>query len=79
VIARSGIIARIRDTLNRSNKEYLIDAFVFPGNSAGPVINKLEAMAIKGTKLQMAAFLIGIVKSYVPYQDVAFSKQTDQE
>lgn len=76
VIARSGTIARIRDTLTKSNNEYLIDAFVFPGNSGGPVISKPEAMAIKGTKSQGASFLIGIVKSYVPYRDIAVSLQT---
>lgn len=48
VIARSGTIARISDTLSRINQEYLIDAFVFPGNSGGPVISKPEAMAITG-------------------------------
>lgn len=76
VIARNGTIARIRDMLNRTNQEYLIDAFVFPGNSGGPVISKPEAMAIHGTKSQNRALLIGIVKSYVPYQDVAISAQT---
>jgi len=73
VIVRSGTIARIRDALVRANQEYLIDAFVFPGNSGGPVISKPEALAIQGTKSQGAAYLIGIVKSYVPYQDVAVS------
>lgn len=76
VIARSGTIARIRDTLTKSNNEYLIDAFVFPGNSGGPVVSKPEALAIKGTKSQSASYLIGIVKSYVPYEDIAVSLQT---
>lgn len=76
VVARSGIIARIRDTLTKSNTEYLIDAFVFPGNSGGPVISKPELSAIKGTKSQDASYLIGIVKSYIPYTDVAISLQT---
>lgn len=78
VIARSGTIARIRDTLTKENPEYLIDAFVFPGNSGGPVVSKPEITAIKGTKSQNASYLIGIVKSYVPYQDVAVSLQTKQ-
>lgn len=76
VIVRSGSIARIRDALVRANEEYLIDAFVFPGNSGGPVVSKPEALAIKGTKSQDAAYLIGIVKSYVSYQDVAVSSQS---
>jgi len=76
VIVRSGSIARIRDVLVGANQEYLIDAFVFPGNSGGPVVSKPEALAIQGTKSQSAAYLIGIVKSYVPYRDVAVSLQT---
>ncbi len=76
VIVRSGSIARIRDALVRANPEYLIDAFVFPGNSGGPVVSKPEALAIQGTKSQSAAYLIGIVKSYVSYQDVAVSLQS---
>lgn len=76
VIARSGTIARVRDTLSRNNKEFLLDSFVFPGNSGGPVVSKPEAMAITGTKAQDASYLIGVVKSYVPYNDVAISLQT---
>ncbi|MCW3996945.1 MAG: serine protease, partial [Candidatus Bathyarchaeota archaeon] len=76
VIARSGTIARIRDTLAKNNKEFLIDAFVFPGNSGGPVISKPELFAIEGTKSQRASYLIGIAKSYVPYRDFAISRQT---
>jgi len=78
VIVRSGTIARIRDCLSKSSQEYLIDAFVFPGNSGGPVVSKPEALAITGTKSQSASYLIGVVKSYVPYRDVAISLQTKQ-
>lgn len=76
VMARSGTIARIRDALTKNNDEFLIDAFVFPGNSGGPVISKPEAFAIEKTKPQLSSYLIGIVKSYVPYRDVAISMQT---
>lgn len=76
VIVRGGTIARIRDTLANVNPEFLVDAFVFPGNSGGPVISAPQSDAIKGTKTQNAANLIGVVKSYVPYRDVAVSQQT---
>jgi len=76
VLVRSGSIARIRDALAKANNEFLVDAFVFPGNSGGPVVSKPEILAIQGTKSQGAAHLIGIVKSYVPYRDVAISAQT---
>ena len=78
VIARSATIARIRDALSKENPSYLIDSFVFPGNSGGPVISKPEALSIVGTKSQNASYLIGIVKSYVTYRDVAVSLQTKQ-
>lgn len=76
VIVREGAIALIRDALNRTNKEFLVDAQIFPGNSGGPVILKPEGFSIKGTKAQMQSLLIGIVSSYVPYRDVARSDQT---
>lgn len=76
VTVRSGSIARIRDTLAKATEEFLVDAFIFPGNSGGPVVSKPEALSIKGTKSQSAAYLIGIVKSYVSYKDVAVSLQT---
>ncbi|MDR3502174.1 MAG: serine protease [Legionella sp.] len=76
VIARYGIIARIRDTLANHGKGFLIDTKNYPGNSGGPVILKTEAMSIEGTKSVNKAQLIGIVNSYIPYIDVAISTQT---
>lgn len=78
VIVRNASIARIRDALSKNNIEFLVDAFVFPGNSGGPVVLKPEGMAISGTSALGAAWLIGIVRSYVPYQDVAYSRQTER-
>lgn len=79
VMVRSGSIARIRDALARANDEYFVDAFVFPGNSGGPIVSKPEALAIKGTKSQDAAYLIGVTKSYVSYRDVAVSLQSRRQ
>lgn len=76
VIARSGIIARIRDTLSHNSREFYIDAFIFPGNSGGPVVLKPEMLAIGGTKMVSSAYLIGVVIGYVPYLDIAISEQT---
>ncbi len=78
VIARSGSIARIQDALNRKSKEALIDTFIFPGNSGSPVVTKPESVAIKNTKAVQDAYLIGVVKSFIPYRDVAISAQTQQ-
>jgi S1-C subfamily serine protease len=76
VICRSGAIARIRDLLEGRTTDFLVDATVFPGNSGGPVTTCPQAVAIVDTKPTRAAQLIGIVKSYVPYRDVATSHQT---
>jgi S1-C subfamily serine protease len=78
VIVRSGSIARMRGILSGASDTFLVDAFVFPGNSGGPVILKPDVIAIAGTKPQQNALLIGIVQAYVPYTDVAISLQTQQ-
>ena len=78
VIARSGTIARIQDALSKENAEYLIDAFVFPGNSGSPVILKVEFSALGDTKPQNRSYVIGIVKQNVSYVDEAYSKQTGE-
>jgi S1-C subfamily serine protease len=76
VICRLGCIARIQDVINSGTGDFLIDASVFPGNSGGPVVLQPESTAITGTKSVSKANLIGVVKSYLPYQDVAVSMQT---
>lgn len=78
VTVRGGTIARIGDLLRETSNEFLVDAFVFPGNSGGPVVLRPQMMSIKGTKSVTRAVVIGIVKSYVPYQDVAVSSQTNR-
>ena len=77
-ILRSAVIAKIRDFFENRNTDFVVDAFVFPGNSGGPVVLKPELTKISGTKSIKSAGLIGIIKSYIPYQDVAISQQTGQ-
>ena len=76
VIVRSGNIARIQCAIEHRSNEFLIDALTFPGNSGGPVVTKPEAIAIHETKAVSSAYLIGVVQSYLPYQDFAISEQT---
>lgn len=76
VILRQGVIARIRDLFEKRTKDFIIDASVFPGNSGGPVILKPEMVSITGTQANASASLIGLVKSYITFQDVAVSQQT---
>jgi S1-C subfamily serine protease len=78
VIVRHGTIARIRDRLDSPTvKTFLIDAFIFPGNSGSPVVLKPESVSIQGTKPAITtAYLVGVVQGFVPYIDVAVSAQT---
>jgi len=78
VIARRGSIARISDLLDSTGSSFLIDGFIFPGNSGGPVISALSSSALNGTKSQNRVYLIGVVRAYLPYTDVALSQQTGQ-
>ncbi len=64
VIARSGSIARIRDALEKRSNDFIVDSFVFPGNSGGPVVSKPEITHIVGTQSINRAYLIGIVSSH---------------
>jgi S1-C subfamily serine protease len=76
VIVRSGSIARVRDALDGASAEFLVDAFIFPGNSGGPVILKPEMVAITGTKRVSTAYLIGVVAGFLSYPEDAVSVQT---
>lgn len=78
VFARTGIISRIKDLYEKRSKDYVVDATVFPGNSGGPVISKIENMALKGTQAFNKSCLIGVIKAYIPYRDVAYSLQTNK-
>jgi hypothetical protein len=63
-IVRQGSIARISEYLDGKTKSFLIDLFVFPGNSGGPVILKPEINSIQGTKSNSKAMLVGVVEGY---------------
>lgn len=70
--ARRGMVARSGDG------ELMIDAFVFPGNSGGPVVYT-PPIKVSGT-LQSpyvgVEMIVGVVVDYVPFMDVAVSPQT---
>lgn len=76
VIVREGIIARISELLDHASWTFMLDCFVFPGNSGSPVILKPEIAAIQGTTANRSAYLIGVVVDYKPYADRAISEQT---
>lgn len=75
-LVRGGTIASIRGLLEGDADEFLVDSFVFPGNSGGPVILRPELSCISGTKPHSKAVLLGIVRAYIPYKEPAVSPQT---
>ena len=76
-ICRTGSIARIRDFFSNQSSVVLLDVPVFPGNSGGPVVLKPELRSLTG-KVYNSSLLIGLVSSYVPYEETAVSLQTHQ-
>lgn len=74
-VYRSGIIA-----LKEKKNEFLIDANIYPGNSGGPVFMKPSIYDYRNNSFGQNApgYLIGIVSSYLPYQDIAISQQTQR-
>ena len=75
-IVRQGVIARIQDWLRDEVSQFLIDASIYPGNSGGPVLTKPEGVHINNTQSYMRCSLIGMISSYLPYQEYAVSEQT---
>ena len=78
VVARQGILARVQDWLRGDEDTFLIDASIFPGNSGGPVLTEPEMLTFGESKAYDKSSLIGMVASYVPYNDIAISQQTGQ-
>jgi len=64
--------------LNYGAESFMIDSFVFPGNSGGPVVLKPEIISIKGTQNHPDPYLIGVVDAYLPYREPAVSLQTQE-
>ncbi|HEY1018925.1 MAG TPA: serine protease [Sediminibacterium sp.] len=77
-IVRKGIISKIRHCTIQNNKDFTIDALVFPGNSGGPVFLEQLEVNFEEKEITRKKFLIGVVKSYIPYRDHALSAQTQQ-
>ena len=79
-ICRLGCISRISNLFaDGDDVDYLVDAQVFPGNSGGPVISRPEHFSFENAPYNVKANLIGILHSYIPYQDVLISLQTSEQ
>lgn len=59
-----------------NNIVFLLDSFIFPGNSGSPVFSQPYMNALNGTKNINQTWLLGIVQGFLPYVDEAKSEQT---
>ena len=66
VIVRPGAIARVGDLIESAATILLIDSHIFPGNSGGPVVLAPQITAITGTKSNNIAYLVGMVRAFIP-------------
>lgn len=77
-ICRLGCIARINEAQINETKSFLADIQNFPGNSGSPIINRVEIISLTGTKNINRTMLIGVVHSYIPYQEELLNTQTNK-
>lgn len=75
-ICRLGCIARISEAQIQEQHNILVDIQNFPGNSGSPIITRPELIFIEGTKNLDRSVLVGIVHSYIPYQETLVNSQT---
>lgn len=75
-ICRRGCVARFDLSEIESSKNILLDIQNFPGNSGGPIVSEPELVSIEGTPALGQSILVGIIHSYIPYQDELLSRQT---
>ena len=66
-IVRRASVARIEEGL------FIVDGFVYPGNSGGPVV---YAPAFRWTPFLVGEWFVGMVLAYIPYVEPAISSQT---
>jgi len=77
-ICRLGCVARISMNQISLNHNILVDIQNFPGNSGSPIIYRPELSFIEGTKNLSKSVLMGIIHSYIPYEELLISTQTKQ-
>lgn len=77
-LCRMGCISRMSETQICEQHNILVDIQNFPGNSGSPIILRPEVISIKGTPSLSRCVLIGIIHSYIPYQEKLVNSQTNQ-
>ena len=77
-ICRLGCISRMSESQINEQFSILVDIQNFPGNSGSPIILRPELISVDGMRPFNQSVLVGIVHSYIPYQDQLRSVQTQQ-
>ena len=77
-ICRMGCVARMSENQIIESHNILVDIQNFPGNSGSPIVTKPERVSIVETKSLSRCVLVGIVHSYIPYQEKLINSQTNQ-
>lgn len=76
-ICRMGCIARFKLDEIKNKFNFILDLQNFPGNSGSPIICCPENIGLQGTKMINKAALIGIIHSYIPYNEYLINSQTN--
>lgn len=77
-ISRMGCVSRMSEAQINEQHNMLIDIQNFPGNSGSPIITRPEFIAVGGSPSLQKSVLVGIVHSYIPYQESLINSQTKQ-
>lgn len=77
-LCRMGCISWMEKEEIRIEKRFLLDIQNFPGNSVFPIFCRGEIYFVNGSKPVQKTALIGIVNSYIPYQESLINSQTNQ-
>ena len=75
-ICRLGCVARMSAAQIAESHNVLVDIQNFPGNSGSPIVTRPEIVSISGTPSFNKSILLGIVHSYIPYQESLINSQT---
>lgn len=75
-LCRLGCIARMSEAQINEDHNMLVDVQNFPGNSGSPIVLRPDTSAIIGTKSLNRSVLVGIIHSYIPYQEQLVNSQT---
>ena len=77
-LCRLGCVARMSEEQVNQQKNILVDIQNFPGNSGSPLITRPEFFSVDRSIALDRCVLLGVVHSYLPYQDQLVSAQTHQ-